>query len=238
MLASGRHASQLKLSYLTVAQRDIHFYHYVLARELRNIQKDLTVSPPKEYSWHEWEYFLKLMGNEEDPRDYPGQEHPDVLVPTPLRNPGNKNDIPDGKEEFTTYADAQQPTSFIGVPSHGSDATTTVGNDGAVDRQSELRQQHDQGKTQPRRNPDLRHKYKESGDGLGDWSWLSDKSPLMGAKSEAEWISERLSAALERELNRQRKGYKRPPPITVKDATRRKGKGRSSSDVQEKPQSS
>ena len=57
------------------------------------------------------------------------------------------------------------------------------------------------------------------------WSWLSDESPLMSTKSEAEWILERLSAALERELNRQRKGYRRKPPISLRDANRTKSNG-------------
>lgn len=44
-------------------QRDIHFYHVVLAREVRMLMRHLVSSPPKKYSWQEWEYYLKLMNN-------------------------------------------------------------------------------------------------------------------------------------------------------------------------------
>ncbi|EMC98179.1 hypothetical protein BAUCODRAFT_66900 [Baudoinia panamericana UAMH 10762] len=129
-------------------QRDMNFYHYVLARECRNLQKDLAASPPKKYAWGEWEYYLKLIGNEGDPQNHPGQ-------------------------------------------------------------------------TKLRPNPERREKRRLTTLDLQDWSWLSNRSPLMSSKSEAEWILERLAAALERELNRQRKGHRRKPPISMSDLKKR-----------------
>lgn len=177
-------------------QRDIHFYHYILARECRNVQKDLSATPPKQYSWQDWEYFLKLMGNEDDPKDYPGQKQPDILVPDKLR---------------------MAPSSG----SAGSDQTMT---DGAVDRETEIKEwkrAHEQHKKFAP-HPDRNKKRQLTTMDIHDWSWLSEKSPLMGSRSEADWILERLSAALERELNRQRKGFKRQPPISMADVKRRK----------------
>ncbi|KAK5113187.1 hypothetical protein LTR85_011005 [Meristemomyces frigidus] len=177
-------------------ERDIHFYHYVLARECRNVQKDLSATPPRQYAWQDWEYFLKLMGNEDDPQDYPGQKQPDILVPEALR---------------------MAPSSG----SAGSDQTMT---DGAVDRETEMREwkeAHDKHK-KFRPHPERKNKRHLTTMDIYDWSWLSDKSPLMGSRSETEWILERLSAALERELNRQRKGFKRQPPISMSDVKRRK----------------
>lgn len=51
------------------------------------------------------------------------------------------------------------------------------------------------------------------------WSWLGNRSPLMGEAEEAEWVLERLSMTLERELksqsessgSRQESGSKEPP---------------------------
>lgn len=154
-------------------ERDIHFYHYVLARETRAVMKDLSASPPKQYEWGEWEYFLKLMGNEDDPVDYKGQTQPDILVPEALRIASS--------DETEAPTDEKHPAK-----DHGKSAV----DDGS------------------------------------DFTWLSNKSPLMGTKSESEWILERLSAALERELNRQRKGLKRPPPISMRDLQRRRSEGR------------
>lgn len=47
-------------------ERDVHFYHHVLSREARRAQQDLNASPPKKYSWEEWEYFLRLVSNGDD----------------------------------------------------------------------------------------------------------------------------------------------------------------------------
>lgn len=52
--------------------KDIHFYHYVLARECRNLQKNITHDPDKAYDFFQWTYFLRLM-NDSD-------EVPDALV--------------------------------------------------------------------------------------------------------------------------------------------------------------
>ena len=46
-------------------QRDIHRYHYLLVKEFRNVMKHLNESPPRKYSYEEWAWFLKLMGEDE-----------------------------------------------------------------------------------------------------------------------------------------------------------------------------
>ena len=46
-------------------ERDIRFYHYVLAKEVRHVMKDAENSPPKQYEYHEWEYYLRLIGQDE-----------------------------------------------------------------------------------------------------------------------------------------------------------------------------
>ncbi|KAI4747708.1 voltage-gated potassium channel [Aureobasidium sp. EXF-12298] len=59
------------------------------------------------------------------------------------------------------------------------------------------------------------------------WSWLSRASPLMGHKSETEWILERLGACLERELRESRllpyrtREERRKPPVSMADMIRR-----------------
>lgn len=44
---------------------DIHKYHYLLVKEFRNVMKHLNESPPRRYSYEEWAWFLKLMGEDE-----------------------------------------------------------------------------------------------------------------------------------------------------------------------------
>ncbi|KAK5136132.1 hypothetical protein LTR08_003969 [Meristemomyces frigidus] len=184
-------------------ESDIQFYHYVLARECRNLQKDIGASPSKQYSWQDWEYFLKLMGNEDDPKDYPGQDQPDILVPGNLR---------------------MAPSNGSGA---GSDASMITTTDGAIDRTTEV-----DAEKRAHANHKRLKKNPERGQGKGrlttmdlqDWSWLSDRSPLRDTKSETEWILERLSAALERELNRRRKGFRRQPPVTMADVKRKEAR--------------
>ena len=43
----------------------IHRYHYLLIKEFRNVMKHLDESPPRKYSYQEWAWFLKLMGEDE-----------------------------------------------------------------------------------------------------------------------------------------------------------------------------
>jgi len=60
---AGEHGDDLK--------RDIHFYHYVLTKELRKLMRDTEASPPKEYTYQEWNYYLRLIGQDEnDPSNH------------------------------------------------------------------------------------------------------------------------------------------------------------------------
>ncbi|KAF2877014.1 hypothetical protein BDV95DRAFT_481923 [Massariosphaeria phaeospora] len=57
-------------------QRDIHFYHFILAKEIRNLIDDVDVSPPKQYTYQEWTFFLRLIGQDE--RDSALHRKPEV----------------------------------------------------------------------------------------------------------------------------------------------------------------
>ncbi|KAI9690541.1 MAG: Potassium channel [Bathelium mastoideum] len=60
-----REAQQAE-SHGDMLERDINFYHFVLAKEVRNLMKDVHASPAIEYSYPEWAYYLKLIGQDED----------------------------------------------------------------------------------------------------------------------------------------------------------------------------
>ncbi|CAN9263367.1 unnamed protein product [Alternaria sp. RS040] len=47
-------------------ERDIRFYHFVLAKEVRKLMKDVESSSSKQYEYHEWQYYLRLIGQDED----------------------------------------------------------------------------------------------------------------------------------------------------------------------------
>ncbi|GME65430.1 potassium channel [Neofusicoccum parvum] len=141
--------------------RDIHFYHYVLATEMRKVMRDVNASPPKQYSYQEWAYYLRLVGQDE-------------ANPSGHRKPLSKPKRGEKQE-----------------PDIGAGAGTM----------------------------------KFDGEQAYAWSWLGTRSPLMGSKSEAEWILERLSKVLEHELRRLKspnsKEKMEPPPISMADLRKR-----------------
>jgi potassium channel subfamily K len=47
-------------------ERDIRFYHFILIKEIRKVMKDVEASPPKQYTYSEWAYYLKLIGQDEN----------------------------------------------------------------------------------------------------------------------------------------------------------------------------
>lgn len=55
---AGEHGDKL--------MRDVHFYHFVLSKEIRQLMKDVDASPPREYSYAEWAYYLRLLGQDEN----------------------------------------------------------------------------------------------------------------------------------------------------------------------------
>ena len=147
---------------------DVHHYHYLLVREIRNVMNHLNQTPPRRYTFEEWAWFLKLIGEDEDA----AEAH---------RAPPEAIDQKDGMNEELR----NERTNNMGSGS---------GKDGEIKQ----------------------------------WSWLGNRSPLMGDKEEAQWVLERLSQTLENKLKQQREDN---------DQERKKRgeymKGRGSSDQQQ-----
>ncbi|KAK3064793.1 hypothetical protein LTS18_003886 [Coniosporium uncinatum] len=142
-----------------VLERDIKFYHYVLVRELRSVMKDAEASPPKQYSYDEWRYYLRLIGEDEE----------DV-------NRHRAPPIKPKRHRDTTHADGQEQRE------ESQEVGTAAGAGGNL-----------------------------------KWSWLGTRSPLMGSKSEAEWILEKLALQLEKELKSMQapNQEREKPPISM-----------------------
>lgn len=152
--------------------RDIHFYHFVLIREIRNVMKDVEQSPPKQYSYGEWSYFLRLIG--EDERDTSTHRAPPVRV---RRQHGARGEV----SWLTATGETKDRTESMKI---GDGSPVGDNDDGAK------------------------------------WSWLGTRSPLMGNKSEAEWILEKLTVRLEEEMRNLRKGVRDQPPISMTELVR------------------
>jgi potassium channel subfamily K len=185
-------------------EKDIHFYHYVLAREGRKVQKDLGAKPAKRYSWEDWEYFLKLVGNEEE--DSEEQSLPLVSARMRFSYNTQPRSLTSQQTRTDTDASALDADLELADPANKQDEPKPLPRSPT--------HKHHQHQHQHQRRPSQADKL------LHNWSWLSSQSPLMSSKSEAEWILDRLSAALERELDRQRRGHRRHPPISLRDIRR------------------
>ena len=123
-------------------EENIHEYHYLLIKEFRKVMGHLNESPPRKYTFEEWAWYLKLMGEDE------GSHGSHRAAPIDVAKTGN------GK-------------------------------------------------------PDIQQGTTDDGDGGSrKWSWLGNRSPLMGDTEEAEWILERLSMKLQKEMNKKRMEYK------------------------------
>lgn len=134
---------------------DIHYYHYLLVKEIRNVMKHLNSSPPREYTFEEWAWFLKLIG----------------------------------EDEGTATFHREPPIKIKRRKVHG----LGLG--------------------------------KGKDDEASQWSWLGNRSPLMGDKDEAEWILEKLALTLENELKKKEFSERRP---SDKDVPVKSGSGESS----------
>ena len=117
-------------------QEDLHKYHYLLVKEFRNVMKHLNESPPRKYSYEEWAWFLKLMGENES--------HSASHRMAPVKVKNDTDSRPDMQQAQTDDADGT----------------------------------------------------------MRQWSWLGNRSPLMGDTEEAEWVLEKLSMTLEKELKK------------------------------------
>lgn len=120
-------------------EEDVHMYHFLIIKELRSVLNHTKESPPRRYTYEEWAWFLKLMGEDE-----------------------------------------------ASVESHRKAPIEVTKEDGA---EPELQQ----AQTDDRDDQKLK------------WSWMGNRSPLMGETEEAEWVLQRLSATLEKGLKRQSK---------------------------------
>ncbi|KAL8971161.1 MAG: hypothetical protein Q9183_001184 [Haloplaca sp. 2 TL-2023] len=140
---SSKHEDHVKKDEISNSK---HTYRYLLIREFRNVLNHLDEQPPRRYSYEEWAWYLKLMGENED------VSHSHRQPPVHVSNEKSKGEL-----------DMQQgPTDDVG--------------------------EKDQKQA---------------------WSWLGNRSPLMGELGEAEWVLQRLSATLEKELRRECEAVKK-----------------------------
>ena len=143
---------------------DEHHYRHILISEIRKVYMDVNSPESKKYSYEEWAYYLKLLG--EDERDAKFHRKPPVEVERPGDRLGNGSRVEE--EQHMTGQSGGKENDAFAAKEHGEDESC----DSA---------------------------------GVKKWSWVGNRSPLMGDKSEPEWILENLFRKLEEDLREQRK---------------------------------
>ena len=166
-LAGAYEREELKAAGSAKARGDkldenMHEYHYLLIKEFRNVMKHLNENPPRKYTYDEWAWFLKLMGQDE------ASARSHRTAPIEIKKP---------KDEGPEMQQAK-------IDDH--DKSTHA------------------------------------------WSWLGNRSPLMGEMEEAEWVLERLSLTLERALKKQSESQQKgttmeQPPVNAVSKVEKEG---------------
>lgn len=116
-------------------------FHFLLISEIQIVSQHMRNPEPRRYSFEEWAWYLRLMGQDErDPRNH--------------------------AKPLTADGKLRRPTGRTGS-----------------------------------------HRREKPDDDHGDhrWSWVGNRSPLMGSQEESEWIFERLTVRLRESLSEERR---------------------------------
>jgi potassium channel subfamily K, other eukaryote len=138
---------------------DEHHYRHLLISEMKKMYSYVNTEPPKKFTYDEWAYFLRLLGEDEHDQRYHRR--------APIK-------VIDRKGEMNSDCSRSPPNDKDEVHEEGDQSDAPV-NQFAKDKKD-----------------------------IKEWSWLGNRSPLMGDKDEAEWILESLFAVLERDLRNQK----------------------------------
>ena len=144
---------------------DIHHFRYILITEIRNVYADVSATTPKKYTYDEWSYYLRLLGEDE------------------------------ADSKFHRKAPVKVDTSEM-TPATGE--STTMAQEEAEPGNDQAGQKHAYTEKDERKED-------EGPDSIRQWSWIGNRSPLMGDKDEPEWILEKLFERLESELMLEKK---------------------------------
>jgi hypothetical protein len=209
-------------------------YHVMLIEEIERVSQHLKSHPPRQYTFKEWAWYLKLLGEDEassethrKPRPHQHHKTHHEKSSRGLRRKagGGEGSSPLGKQ--------------AGAASDGSEKTATLENNEKDLKKIDTSASHDEAKNgneeddgtqdagsrsevKPRDRRPASSGTRLSGDEAlpsGDeddiavsndtkvqWSWVGAKSPLMGDKEEAEWILQQLMKKLAQELKQVKSG--------------------------------
>jgi potassium channel subfamily K len=78
--------------------KDKNEYHIMLLEEMARVTRHLKNQPPRKYSWAEWAWYLKLIGEDEGDPSTHGKATPHVHSKPGKDDKGEQHDTPGGSE--------------------------------------------------------------------------------------------------------------------------------------------
>ncbi|KAI2468358.1 voltage-gated potassium channel [Annulohypoxylon bovei var. microspora] len=157
-------------------------YHLVLIDEISRVTKHLRHSPPREYTFKEWAWYLRLIGEDEGNAD--NHRRPERRPPHPhgrgQQQHGGRND---SHSHLHPHAHAHPHPHLhprVHARLHKDASQSSENSSGSSDERG------DSGSAAEDRPP--------------KWSWVGHRSPLMDTREEAEWILDKLEQKLREEL--------------------------------------
>ncbi|KAI2628783.1 voltage-gated potassium channel [Hypoxylon sp. NC1633] len=186
----GRTASIARESFPTELPKTRAEYHLVLIDEISRVTKHLRHSPPRKYTFKEWAWYLRLIG--EDESNANNHRRPEKR---PARDRGDNNRSSNTNTTTSTgtklsrvLAERLHKDAVLGRAS--STPTPTGGGDPASEQRDASEEHSEEGNA----------KEADTNDKPSKWSWVGHRSPLMETREEAEWILDKLEQRLREEL--------------------------------------
>ncbi|KAI0120498.1 voltage-gated potassium channel [Hypoxylon sp. NC0597] len=153
-------------------------YHLVLIDEISRVTKHLRHSPPRKYTFKEWAWYLRLIGEDEgnaenhrrpERHPLPRAHHRHRPNPHLHPHPHPRAHVPANRPHKDGSVRTPHFTTGDGTSEHGERDGDERGNATADEQPSK-------------------------------WSWVGHRSPLMDTREEAEWILDKLEQRLREEL--------------------------------------
>ncbi|KAI1106583.1 voltage-gated potassium channel, partial [Jackrogersella minutella] len=179
----GKAASIARESLPTQLPKSRAEYHLVLIDEISRVTKHLRHSPPRKYTFKEWAWYLRLIG--EDESNAENHRHPE-------RHP--------------------LPRGHAAAARHSHTHTHLLPPHTRLHPHARVRQLQNDNDASPENSSGSGDERGGGGEGAdtGDrppkWSWVGHRSPLMDTREEAEWILDKLEQKLREELQAAVKG--------------------------------
>lgn len=163
---------------------DDHHYRHILISQLRKVYRDSNASTPKKYDYVEWAFYLALLGEDENDKRFHRK------APVKTTDKKVKEVL---KRDAEGTAAVKEDIEATGDGDGGDDGDVN-GEEGTGNEDSAV--------------PGVQKDTETTSDGFTRWSWIGNRSPLMGDQNEAEWLLDRLFNKLEESLREQWKAGK------------------------------